>query len=39
MVVLAAVMSVYPSGAACATKTEPVIELAPGRFSITNDCP
>jgi len=39
MVVLAAVMSVYPSGAAWATKTEPAIELAPGRFSITNDWP
>ena len=38
-VVLAAVMRVYPSGAARATKTEPVTELAPGRFSTMKDCP
>jgi hypothetical protein len=30
---------VYPSGAARATETAPVIERAPGRFSITKDWP
>ena len=38
-VVLAATISVYPSGGERTTAIEPVTELAPGRFSTTNDFP
>jgi len=38
-VVLAATISVYPSGGERTTAIEPVTELAPGRFSMMKDFP